>query len=67
MTQDEFQAQILSRLDKLDRNNERLNDKFDAYQKASDLVVRLSFTLIISATVALSISAITLIVKFLSD
>jgi hypothetical protein len=59
--------EVLRELKALKSDNEKFNDKFDTYQKASDIVVRLSFTLIISATVALSISAITLIVKFLSD
>lgn len=47
-------------------DNERFNDRLETYQKSSDIVVRLSFTLIVSATVALAISAITLIVKFLT-
>ncbi len=57
---------VLSEIRSLKADNERFNERLETYQKSSDIVVRLAFTLIISATVALAISAITLIVKFLT-
>jgi len=59
-------ALVLSEIRSLKADNERFNERLETYQKSSDIVVRLAFTLIISATVALAISAITLIVKFLT-
>jgi len=59
-------ALVLSEIRSLKADNERSNERLETYQKSSDIVVRLAFTLIISATVALAISAITLIVKFLT-
>jgi cell division septum initiation protein DivIVA len=57
---------VLSEIRSLKADNERFYERLETYQKSSDIVVRLAFTLIISATVALAISAITLIVKFLT-
>jgi hypothetical protein len=53
--------------DKFSQKLDSYNELLETYQKSSDIVVRLSFTLIVSATVALAISAITLIVKFLTS
>lgn len=53
--------------DKFSQKLDSYNERLETYQKSSDIVVRLSFTLIVSATVALAISAITLIVKFLTS
>jgi len=57
---------VLSEIRSLKADNECFYERLETYQKSSDIVVRLAFTLIISATVALAISAITLIVKFLT-
>jgi hypothetical protein len=58
---------VLKEIRSLKADNERFYERLETYQKSSDIVVRLAFTLIISATVALAISAITLIVKFLTN
>jgi len=58
MTQDDFQAQVLNRLDKLDRDNERFNDKFTNYQQATQSLVNLAFGLIASATIVTVVSSI---------
>lgn len=62
---EEFQQQVLNRLDKLDREIQSLdlkqlesNTKIDAYQKASNQVVNLAFALISAATVTVIISAV---------
>ena len=62
---EDFQQQVLSRLDKLDREIQSLdlkqlesNNKIDAYQKASNQVVNLAFALISAATVTVIISAV---------
>lgn len=62
---EEFQQQVLNRLDKLDRGIQSLdlkqlesNTKIDAYQKASNQVVNLAFALISAATVTVIISAV---------
>lgn len=62
---EEFQQQLLNRLDKLDREIQSLdlkqlesNTKMDAYQKASNQVVNLAFALISAATVTVIISAV---------
>ena len=64
-SQDDFQQQVLSRLDKLDREIQSLdlkqlesNTKIDAYQKASNQVVNLAFALISAATVTVIVSAV---------
>lgn len=64
-SQDDFQQQVLSRLDKLDRELQSLdlkqlesNTKIDAYQKASNQVVNLAFALISAATVTVIVSAV---------
>jgi predicted PurR-regulated permease PerM len=62
---EDFQQQVLSRLDKLDREIQSLdlkqlesNTKIDAYQKASNQVVNLAFALISAATVTVIVSAV---------
>ena len=62
---EDFQQQVLSRLDKLAREIQSLdlkqlesNTKIDAYQKASNQVVNLAFALISAATVTVIISAV---------
>jgi len=62
---EEFQQQVLNRLDKLDREIQSLdlkqlesNTKIDDYQKDSDRVVNLAFALIFAATVTVIISAV---------
>jgi hypothetical protein len=68
MTQDEFQKQVLERLDKLDKldndveqlskDNERFNDRFTNYQQATQSLVSLAFGLIASATVITVVSSV---------
>jgi cell division septum initiation protein DivIVA len=60
-------ALVLSEIRSLKADNERFNERLETYQKSSDIIVRLAFALIVSSTVALAISAITLIVKFLTN
>jgi hypothetical protein len=49
---------IEQKLDNLVKENERFNDKFDNYQKATQWVVQLAFTLIASATITVIISTV---------
>ncbi len=68
MTQDDFQKQVLDRLEKLDkldadvqqisRDNEKFSDRFSNYQQATQSLVSLAFGLIASATVITVISAV---------
>lgn len=58
MTQDDFQKQVLDRLDKLDQDNERFNDRFTNYQQATQSLVSLAFGLIASATVITIVSSV---------
>jgi|YNPMSStandDraft_2_1061718.scaffolds.fasta_scaffold37867_1 hypothetical protein len=65
---------VLREIRSLKADNERFSQKLDTYnkrletyQKFSDIIVRLAFALIVSSTVALAISAITLIDKFLTN
>lgn len=59
-----FQKQVLDRLDTLNRNDEELRQecqfdtKFTTYQKATQWVVQLAFTLIASATVTVIITSV---------
>ncbi len=62
---EDFQQQVLSSLDKLNREIQALdlkqlesNTKIDAYQKASNQVVNLAFALISAATVTVIVSAV---------
>lgn len=64
-TTEDFQQQVLIRLDKLDNdvNNLKIatleaNTKIEAYQKASTQVVNLAFALISAATVTIIVSAV---------
>jgi hypothetical protein len=65
MTQDDFQKQVLDRLDKIDtdveqvsKDNERFNDRFTNYQQATQSLVSLAFGLIASATVITIVSSV---------
>jgi len=65
---------VLREIRSLKADNERFSQKLDTYnkrletyQKFSDIIVKLAFALIVSSTVALAISAITLIDKFLTN
>jgi hypothetical protein len=68
MSQDEFQKQVLERLEKLDKldrdfenlskDNEKFNDRFTNYQQATQSLVSLAFGLIASATVITVVSAV---------
>jgi chaperonin cofactor prefoldin len=69
MTQDDFQNQVLDRLeeklDKLDRDveqlskdSEKFNDRFTNYQQATQSLVSLAFGLIASATIITVVSAV---------
>jgi len=46
------------KLDKLSNDNEKFNDKFDNYQKATQWVVQLAFSLIASATITVIITSV---------
>lgn len=46
------------RFDTLSREFERSNDKFDNYQKATQWVVQLAFTLIASATITVILTTV---------
>jgi hypothetical protein len=58
MTEDDFQKQVISRLDKLDHDNEKFNDRFGNYQQATQSLVNLAFGLIASATVITVVSSV---------
>jgi hypothetical protein len=49
---------LANKLDKLAADNEKFNDKFDNYQKATQWVVQLAFTLIASATITVILSTV---------
>ncbi len=49
---------LSNKLDKLTTENEKFNDKFDNYQKATQWVVQLALTLIASATITVIISTV---------
>ena len=54
-----IQMQSLSdKIDKLSTDVERSNNKFDAYQKGTQWVVQLAFTLIASATLTVILSTV---------
>jgi hypothetical protein len=50
-------------IDKLTADIGRFNDRLDNYEKGMRWVIQLSFGLLISATVALIVSALTLLVR----
>jgi len=62
-----FNHKLDNYIERFNQKQEIYNERLATYQKSSDIIVRLAFTLIISATVALAISAITLIIKFLTN
>ena len=49
---------LSSRVDTLSSEVERSNDKFDTYQKATQWVVQVAFTLIASATITVLVSTV---------
>lgn len=49
---------LADKLDKLSNDVERSNDKFDNYQRATQWVVQLAFTLIASATITIILSTV---------
>lgn len=49
---------LVSDVDKLASENVKFNDKFDNYQKATQWVVQLAFTLIASATITVIITSV---------
>jgi ribosomal protein L16 Arg81 hydroxylase len=49
---------LVTELDNLVNENEKFNNKFDNYQKATQWVVQLAFTLIASATITVIISTV---------
>ena len=51
-------ADVDQRFDALSREMERSNDKFDAYQKGTQWVVQLAFTLIASATITVILTSV---------
>ena len=55
---DDRLARIEQKLDVLATEIERSNDKFDTYQKATQWVVQLAFTLIASATITVIIATV---------
>lgn len=55
---DNFQQQILTELRQLNDHLEKLEYKFDTYQKASDQVVRLATTIIIAAASVVILSPV---------
>ena len=65
MTQDNFQKQVLDRLDALSndvkqisKDNEKFSDRFTNYQQATQSLISRAFGLIVSATVITVVSAI---------
>jgi len=46
------------KLDKLSNDNEKFNDKFDNYQKATQWVVQLACSLIASASITVIITSV---------
>jgi hypothetical protein len=55
---DKLTADVDQRFDRLSREMERSNDKFDAYQKGTQWVVQLAFTLIASATITVILTTV---------
>ncbi len=65
MSQEEFQKQVLDRLDKIDvdveqisKDNEKFNDRFGKYQQATQSLVNRAFGLIASATIITVVSSV---------
>ena len=64
-TSNNFEQQVLDRLDDLKRSDdqlreevERFNERFTNYQQATQWVVQLAFSLIAAATVTVIVSAV---------
>jgi len=55
---DKLSEDVDQRFDTLSREFERSNDKFDNYQKATQWVVQLAFTLIASATITVILTTV---------
>ncbi|QQE66393.1 hypothetical protein GFS31_30910 [Leptolyngbya sp. BL0902] len=55
---DKLTADVDKRFDALSCEMERSNDKFDAYQKGTQWVVQLAFTLIASATITVILTSV---------
>ncbi|AFY72649.1 hypothetical protein Syn7502_00489 [Synechococcus sp. PCC 7502] len=55
---DGYLREILTKLDALSSENKAFNDKFDNYQKATQWVVQLAFSLIASATITVIITSV---------
>jgi hypothetical protein len=49
---------LANKLDRLAADNDKFNNKFDTYQKATQWVVQLAFTLIASATITVIITSV---------
>jgi predicted nuclease with TOPRIM domain len=49
---------LATEFDRLATDNEKFNDRFDNYQKATQWVVQLAFTLIASATLTVIIASV---------
>ena len=50
--------ELAEKLDKIAADNEKFNDRFNNYQKATQWVVQLAFTLIASATLTVIVTAV---------
>ena len=55
---DSFQERVLTELKELKEQVQRSNEKFDNYQKATQWVVQLAFSLIAAATVTVIFSSV---------
>lgn len=49
---------VIKRLDKLSSDVETFNERFDNYQKATQWLVKLAFTLIASATITVIVTSV---------
>ena len=58
MSQEEFQTQVISKLEKLTNDVEKSNEKFDVYRQATQSLVNLAFGLIASATIITVVSSV---------
>lgn len=56
--EESFQEKVLAELRELKEQVQRSNEKFDNYQKATQWVVQLAFSLIAAATVTIIFSAV---------
>lgn len=53
-----FQTQVISKLEQLTNDVEKSNDKFDIYRQATQSLVSLAFGLIASATIITVVSSV---------